>query len=175
MNYTPPTRTGPEAAAQPAREGAAPAKTVLEVKNLRTALFSRKRVAYAVDGISFSVREGETLGIVGESGSGKTMTARSIMGLPPEPAAKVVGGEVILDGEDLLKLSKHEMQQIRGRKLAIILQDPQTSLNPVYSIGNQIAEVIRPKASEEIPEGNKRARAIDIRSRATNHQLPAPA
>src|SRR3954465_6780252 len=107
-------------------------KTVLEVRNLRTALYNRKQVAYAVDGVSFSLKEGETLGIVGESGSGKTMTARSLMVLPPEPAAKIVSGEILLDGVGLLKLRKHEMRQVRGRKLAIILQDPQTSLNPVY-------------------------------------------
>ncbi len=162
QNYTPPVRTGLQTTLEPSLERPSSTKVVLEVKGLRTALYNRKRTAYAVDGISFTVREGETLGIVGESGSGKTMTARSIMGLPPAPAAKIVGGEVLLDGEDLLKLSPSEMRQVRGRKIAIILQDPQTSLNPVYSIGNQIAEVIRPQPGEELPEGGVMARVIDI-------------
>jgi oligopeptide/dipeptide ABC transporter ATP-binding protein len=135
---------------------------VLEVRNLRTALFSRKRTAYAVDGVSFSLREGETLGIVGESGSGKTMTARSLMVLPPEPAAKIVGGEILLDGEDLLKMTKNEVRQVRGRKIAIILQDPQTSLNPVYSIGNQLAEIIRPRGEEHLTRPSVLQRTIGI-------------
>lgn len=139
-----------------------PGKVVLEVRDLRTAIFSRKRTAYAVDGVSFSLREGETLGIVGESGSGKTMTARSLMVLPPEPAAKIVGGEILLDGEDLLKMSKNEVRQVRGRKIAIILQDPQTSLNPVYSIGNQLAEIIRPRQSEHLTKTSVTERTIGI-------------
>ena len=125
-------------------------KVVLEVRNLKTALFSRKKKAFAVDGVSFTLHEGETLGIVGESGSGKTMTARSLMVLPPEPAAKIVGGEILLDGEDVLQMSSSELRRIRGRKIAIILQDPQTSLNPVYTVGSQIAEIIRPRPGEQL-------------------------
>jgi ABC-type dipeptide/oligopeptide/nickel transport system ATPase component len=107
---------------------------VLEVRGLRTALYNRGQVAYAVDNVSFTLHEGETLGIVGESGSGKTMTARSLMRLPPEPAAKIVAGEILLDGEDILKLNHDQMREVRGRKIAIILQDPQTSLNPVLPL-----------------------------------------
>ena len=137
-------------------------RVVLEVRNLRTALYSRKQTAYAVDGVSFTLREGETLGIVGESGSGKTMTARSIMMLPPEPAAEIVGGEIYLDGEDILKLSKSERRLVRGRKIAIILQDPQTSLNPVFSIGNQLTEVIRSREGAHLTPEAVKLRAITI-------------
>jgi oligopeptide/dipeptide ABC transporter ATP-binding protein len=137
-------------------------KVVLEVRNLRTALYSRRKRAFAVDGVSFTLHEGETLGIVGESGSGKTMTARSLMVLPPEPAAKIVGGEILLDGENVLEMSESELRRIRGRKIAIILQDPQTSLNPVYSVGNQIAEIIRPKRGEQLSKEGILARTIGI-------------
>jgi oligopeptide/dipeptide ABC transporter ATP-binding protein len=95
-----------------------------------------------VDGISFSLRQGETLGIVGESGCGKTMTALSLLRLIPKPAARIVSGEIILDGEDILKKSDNEMRDIRGRKISMILQDPQTSLNPVFSIGTQVIEAL---------------------------------
>jgi oligopeptide/dipeptide ABC transporter ATP-binding protein len=137
-------------------------KVVLEVRNLRTALYSRKQTAFAVDGVSFTLREGETLGIVGESGSGKTMTARSLMMLPPEPAAAIVGGEIFLDGEDILKLSKSERRHVRGRKIAIILQDPQTSLNPVFSIGNQLMEIIRSREGAHLTSEEVTVRAISI-------------
>jgi oligopeptide/dipeptide ABC transporter ATP-binding protein len=99
-------------------------------------------VTKAVDGISFSLRQGETLGIVGESGCGKTMTALSLLGLIPKPAARIVSGQIILDGEDLVQLSDQDMREIRGRKISMILQDPQTSLNPVFSIGNQVIEAL---------------------------------
>ncbi len=95
-----------------------------------------------MDGVSFSLRQGETLGIVGESGCGKTMTARSLLRIIPKPAARIVSGEIILDGEDLVQLPEEEMRQIRGRKISMILQDPQTSLNPVFSIGNQLMEAL---------------------------------
>ena len=116
--------------------------TVLEVNDLHTYFFNRRGITKAVDGVSFSLREGETLGIVGESGCGKTMTALSLLGLVPKPAAKIVSGEIILDGEDLVKKSTREMRDIRGRKISMILQDPQTSLNPVFSIGNQVMEAL---------------------------------
>ena len=122
---------------------AAPPKVVLSVRDLRMHLYTRWGVTRAVDGISFDLHEGETLGIVGESGCGKSMTALTLMRLLPRPAGRIVGGQVLLDGEDLLKLSEPEMRQVRGRRLAMILQDPQTSLNPVFSIGNQLAEVLR--------------------------------
>ena len=115
---------------------------ILEVKDLHTYFFNRRGVTKAVDGISFTLRQGETLGIVGESGCGKTMTALSLLGLIPKPAARIVSGEIILDGEDLVKLSSQEMRKVRGRKISMILQDPQTSLNPVFSIGNQVMEAL---------------------------------
>ena len=116
--------------------------TILEVKDLQTYFFNRRGVTKAVDGISFSLRQGETLGIVGESGCGKTMTALSLLGLIPKPAARIVSGQIILDGQDLVQLSSQEMRQVRGRKISMILQDPQTSLNPVFSIGNQVIEAL---------------------------------
>jgi oligopeptide/dipeptide ABC transporter ATP-binding protein len=118
---------------------------VLEVQDLRTYFFTRTGVVKAVDGVSFSLNAGETLGVVGESGSGKSMTALSIMGLVPKPAGKTVGGKVLLEGEDLLQKTPSEMQHIRGRKICMILQDPMTSLNPVYTIGNQLIETLRTK------------------------------
>ncbi len=116
---------------------------LLQVEDLRTFFFTRQGVVKAVDGISFSVNEGETFGIVGESGCGKTVTGLSILRLLPEPAGMIVGGKIILDGTNLLELSKKEMRAIRGRMISMILQDPMTSLNPVYPIGDQIAESVR--------------------------------
>ena len=116
---------------------------ILEVQDLQTHFFTRTGVVKAVDGVSFSLHPGETLGIVGESGCGKSMTALSIMGLVPQPAGRIVGGQVLLEGEDLLQMSTREMQQIRGREICMILQDPMTSLNPVYTVGNQLMETLR--------------------------------
>lgn len=115
----------------------------LEVRDLRTYFFTRRGVLKAVDGVSFSLSEGETLGLVGESGCGKSVTCLSLLQLLPKPAGRIVGGEIFLDGEDLLKKSENEMRKIRGKKISIILQDPMTSLNPVLSIGNQVNEPIR--------------------------------
>ena len=115
---------------------------VLDVRGLRTHLVTRWGTVKAVDGVSFSVAEGETLGLVGESGSGKSMTCLSIVRLVPRPAARILGGTVLLDGEDLLTKSEPEMQRIRGRKVAMILQDPMSSLNPVFSIGMQVREPV---------------------------------
>jgi oligopeptide/dipeptide ABC transporter ATP-binding protein len=116
---------------------------ILDVKDLHTYIFTRWGVVKAVDGVSFAVREGETLGLVGESGSGKTMTSLSLLRLIPKPAARIIKGEVWLDGENLLEKSDKEMRHVRGRKIAMILQDPQTSLNPVFTIGDQLIEAIR--------------------------------
>jgi oligopeptide/dipeptide ABC transporter ATP-binding protein len=116
---------------------------LIQVEDLRTSFFTREGEVKAVDGISFSVNEGETFGIVGESGCGKTVTGLSILRLLPEPAGMIVGGKIILDGTNLLELSKKEMREYRGRVISMILQDPMTSLNPVYTIGDQIAESVR--------------------------------
>jgi oligopeptide/dipeptide ABC transporter ATP-binding protein len=113
---------------------------VVDVRELRTHIVTRWGTIKAVDGVSFSVGEGETLGLVGESGSGKSMTCLSILRLVPRPAARILGGEVRLDGDDLLKKSEREMQRIRGKRVAMILQDPMSSLNPVFSIGMQVRE-----------------------------------
>ena len=116
---------------------------LLEVTDLHAQLETRWGLVRAVDGVSFTVRAGETLGLVGESGSGKTMTALSVLRLLPEPAGRIVKGQVLLDGEDLVTKSEREMRRVRGRKISMILQDPQTSLNPVFTIGNQIVEALR--------------------------------
>jgi oligopeptide/dipeptide ABC transporter ATP-binding protein len=117
---------------------------ILEVEDLHTYCFTRWGVVKAVDGVSFSLRHGEALGIVGESGCGKTMTALSLLRLVPRPAARIVKGRIVLEGENILEKSEREMREkIRGRKISMILQDPQTSLNPVFTIGNQLIEAIK--------------------------------
>ena len=116
---------------------------ILEVKNLKTYFFTNAGVVKAVDGGSFHLRKGQALGIVGESGSGKSVTSLSILRLVPKPAGRIVEGEILYRGEDLVKKSQKEMRQYRGDKLFMISQDPMTSLNPVFNIGNQIGEAIR--------------------------------
>jgi len=113
---------------------------VIEVADLQTHIVTRWGTIKAVDGVSFAVGEGETLGLVGESGSGKSMTCLSVLRLVPRPAARIVGGRVLLDGDDLLQKSEREMQRIRGKRVAMILQDPMSSLNPVFSVGMQVRE-----------------------------------
>src|SRR5690349_18706341 len=115
---------------------------LLEVRNLQTHFPTRAGLVRAVDGVSFYLDRGELLGLVGESGCGKSMTALSIMRLVAPPG-KIVGGEIIFDGQDLLKLSNAEMRAVRGDDIAIIFQDPMTSLNPVFTVGEQIAEALR--------------------------------
>jgi peptide/nickel transport system ATP-binding protein/oligopeptide transport system ATP-binding protein len=114
----------------------------------------------AIEDVSFSLKEGEILGIVGESGSGKSVTALTIMGLLPRPPARIAAGSVMFQGQDLTKLSAREMQRIRGPGIAMIFQEPMTSLNPVFSIGDQIMETIR--AHENLPAAALRKRAIDM-------------
>jgi peptide/nickel transport system ATP-binding protein/oligopeptide transport system ATP-binding protein len=118
-------------------------KNTLEVKGLKTHFITRRGVVKAVDGVTFSVGEGETLGIVGESGCGKSVTCLSILRLVPAPAGRIVAGEIFIDGENLLLKSPKEMRKVRGAKVSMILQDPMTSLNPVFTIGNQVAEPIK--------------------------------
>jgi oligopeptide/dipeptide ABC transporter ATP-binding protein len=146
------------------------AAPVVEVRDLRTHIVTRWGTVKAVDGVSFDVREGETLGLVGESGSGKSMTCLSLVRLVPRPAARILGGQVRLDGEDLLTLSETEMQRIRGRKVAMILQDPMSSLNPVFSVGMQMRE---PVASYH----GLRGRALTERAAAllAAVRIPSPA
>jgi peptide/nickel transport system ATP-binding protein len=137
---------------------------VLEVKDLHTYFFNRRGVTKAVDGVSFSVREGETLGIVGESGCGKTMTALSLLRLIPKPAARIVSGEILLDGEDLVSLSDKDIRQVRGRKISMILQDPQTSLNPVFTIGmkQRVIGAIAVSATPKIIIADEPTTALDV-------------
>ncbi len=113
---------------------------LLEVKGLRTQFFTQDGVVNAVNGVSFYVEEGETLGIVGESGCGKSVSVLSVMRLIPQPPGKIVDGEVLFDGRDLLKVNEDEIRSVRGNKIAMIFQDPMTSLNPVLTIGRQIGE-----------------------------------
>jgi oligopeptide transport system ATP-binding protein len=116
--------------------------TLLEVKDLRTQFFTQDGIVKAVNGISYTVNEGETLGIVGESGSGKSVGVMSLIRLIPSPPGKIVDGQVIFDGQDLLKISDDEIRSIRGNKIAMIFQDPMTSLNPVLTVGRQIGEAL---------------------------------
>ena len=115
---------------------------LIEVRNLSTYFFTQEGVVRAVEGVSFSIDKGETLALVGESGCGKSVTALSIMRLVPPPG-RIVGGEVIFDGRDLLKLSEREMRRVRGGEIAMVFQDPMTSLNPVYTVGDQMVEAIK--------------------------------
>lgn len=116
-------------------------ETLLEVKELRTSFFTERGVAPAVDGISFTVQKGRVLGIVGESGSGKSVTSLSVMRLLQEPAGKIMGGQILFKGQDLTKLTDKQMQKIRGSQISMVFQEPMTALNPVYTVGDQIAEV----------------------------------
>jgi oligopeptide transport system ATP-binding protein len=115
---------------------------LLEVKDLKTQFFTQDGVVKAVDGISFHVDQGETLGIVGESGCGKSVSVLSIMRLIPQPPGKIVDGAVLFDGQNLVELSDEEVRHVRGNKIAMIFQDPMTSLNPVLTIGRQIGEAL---------------------------------
>jgi len=130
---------------------------VLDVRGLRTSFLSDRGEVKAVDGVSFQLRRGETLGIVGESGCGKTVTALSIMRLLPRQSARTVGGEIWLGGRDLLTLSPREMRRVRGRQISMILQDPQTSLNPVFTVGNQVVEALETAHEGGTPELRQRA------------------
>ena len=116
---------------------------LIVVEDLKTHFFTRRGVTKAVDGVSFTLEAGETLALVGESGSGKSITCLSLVRLVPEPAGRIVGGRVLLDGEDLLRMSPGEMRRVRGKRIAMVLQDPMTSLNPALTIGTQVGEVVR--------------------------------
>lgn len=148
---------------------------ILEVEDLRVEISTRAGSFFPVNGHSFSVRAGETLGIVGESGSGKSMTAMSLMRLLPKHAARIRGGSVRLAGRDLLSLSEREMRKVRGSEIAMILQDPQTSLNPAFTVGDQIAEALSLHAPG--PRRGLRERAIDalrrVKVAAPEHRVDA--
>jgi peptide/nickel transport system ATP-binding protein len=133
---------------------------LLEVVDLRTNFYSEDGITRAVDGVSFTVAAGETLGIVGESGCGKSVTALSIMQLLPRKSGRVVGGTIRFDDRDLLGLAEAEMRQIRGNQIAMIFQEPMTSLNPLHTIGEQIAEAVR--IHQGLPTGAALARATEM-------------
>ena len=135
-----------------------PGDILLEVKGLRTYLDTSIGAVKAVDGVDFVVRKGETLGVVGESGSGKTMMSLSLIRLLPKPAGRIVSGQILLNGDDLARKSEREMREVRGRQISMILQDPQTSLNPVYTIGNQLIEALKIGDTT----GNLRQKAADL-------------
>jgi len=116
---------------------------LLDVKELKTHFFTRKGIIKAADGISFEIHRGETLGVVGESGCGKSISALSIMRLVPSPPGRIVGGEILFEGQNLLQMSLDRIRKMRGSEISMIFQEPMTSLNPVYTVGEQIAEVIR--------------------------------
>ncbi len=116
--------------------------TLLDVRDLKTEFRTQDGIVHAVNGVSFSLDEGETLGLVGESGCGKSVSMLSVMRLIPQPPGKIVQGQVLFQGQDLLKLNSEEMRQIRGNKMAMVFQDPMTSLNPVLTIGHQIGEAL---------------------------------
>jgi oligopeptide transport system ATP-binding protein len=131
--------------------------TLLEVNNLETRFETHDGTVYAVNGVSFRLDEGETLGIVGESGCGKSVTMLSMLDLIPKPPGKIAGGEALFLGHDLLKLSSEEMRQVRGAQISMIFQDPMTSLNPVLTIGDQIREPLETHLRMTPDESTKRA------------------
>lgn len=137
------------------------AKVVLQVKDLKTYFKTDAGIVKAVDGVSFKLHEGETLGIVGESGSGKSVTNLSVMRLIPSPPGKVVGGEAIFEGEDILAYSEKEMRKIRGAKISMIFQDPMTSLNPFLRISTQMVETLR-LHNKELSKKEALARAVEM-------------
>ena len=134
--------------------------TLLSVRDLRTYFHTDTGVVRAVDGVSFDIAKGEVVGIVGESGSGKSITAMSILGLIPVPPGRIESGQILWKGRDLLTLSNSELRKIRGKEISMIFQDPMTSLNPVYTIGNQIEEMIR--THQPVSRAQAKAKAIDM-------------
>jgi oligopeptide/dipeptide ABC transporter ATP-binding protein len=133
---------------------------VLSIRNLRTYFHTDDGLAKAVDGVSFNLKEGETLGIVGESGCGKSVTALSILRLLPDGVGVIEGGEILFDGCDIVKVSDKEIRSIRGNKISMIFQEPMTSLNPAYTCGNQIVEVL--KTHRDISSADSKTKTIEI-------------
>ena len=145
------------------------ANTLLQVRDLKTYFYTEDGVGRAVDGISFEVKRGETLGLVGESGCGKSVSALSVMRLIPEPPGRIEAGQILLDGRDLLALDEDEMCAVRGDDIAMIFQEPMTSLNPVLTCGFQIMEAIL--LHQKVDRKEARQRAIEMLSRVG---IPAP-
>ena len=133
---------------------------VLEIQQLQTYFYVRGQVAKAVDEVDLAIASGQTLGLVGESGCGKSVTAHSIIGLIPDPPGKVVGGRILFEGTNLLELPEARMRKIRGNRISMVFQEPMTSLNPVYSVGNQVAEVI--KLHQHLSRSETRNRVVEM-------------
>jgi len=133
---------------------------LLEVKDLQIRYVTDEETVCAVNGVSFSLQKGESIGLVGETGAGKTTTALGIMGLVPDPPGKVVGGSILFEGKDLLQLSEKQMRKIRGGKISMVFQDPMTSLNPVLTVGDQIEEVIL--LHNEITKSEAKQKAMEM-------------
>ncbi len=144
-------------------------KSLLEVRDLRTYFASERGDVRAVDGVDFTLERGKTLGIVGESGCGKSVTALSVMGLVPQPPGRIASGEVLLDGEDLLRAPERRMRDLRGDKVSMIFQEPMTSLNPAFPVGDQIAEVLL--RHRKLSPGDAREKAIEMLRRV---RIPSP-
>ena len=136
------------------------AEKILDVQNLEIRYITDEETVYAVNDISFTLETGESIGLVGETGAGKTTAALGIMGLVPDPPGEVVGGSILFEGEDLLKLPEKQMRAIRGGKISMIFQDPMTSLNPVMTVGDQIAEVVL--LHNKISKAEARKRAMEM-------------
>ena len=145
------------------------AHPLLSIENLKTYFYVKGRVARAVDDISLSIQPGETLGLVGESGCGKSVTAHSIIQLIPDPPGKIVDGRILFDGRDLLSLSEADMRKIRGNRISMIFQEPMTSLNPVFTVGDQVGEVLR--LHQGLSRKETRSRVLDIFKQVG---IPAP-
>jgi len=143
---------------------------LLDVRHLRTHFFLPEGVIRAVDNVSFHVKDGEIVGLVGESGCGKSVTALSILGLIPSPPGQIVSGEILFQGKDLRKMSSDQLRRIRGEKISMIFQEPMTSLNPVYSIGDQIIEVYTEHYGLPRKEATERAKEM-----LEKVQIPSPA
>jgi len=133
---------------------------LIEVKNLEVQFEVRGVTLRAVDDVSFTIAPGETLGLVGESGCGKSVTASAIMRLIPQPPGKISGGEILFDGTDLLQLSESRMRGIRGNRISMIFQEPMTSLNPVYTVGDQVAEVI--ELHQKLPRKAAMEKVVEV-------------
>jgi len=147
------------------------AAPLLQIRGLKTHFFTESGVAKAVDGVDLDIRPGEVLGLVGESGSGKSVTALSILRLVPDPPGRIVGGEILFRGRDLLKLSWEDIRKVRGKDISMIFQEPMTSLNPVFKIGRQVMEIILEHEPQTTKE-QARGRAIDL---LTKVGIPDPA
>lgn len=143
---------------------------LLEIRNLRTHFFTDEGVARAVDGMDLTIRHGKTLGVIGESGCGKSVTAFSILQLVPSPPGRIIDGTILFEGTDLLKKSPAEMRRIRGNEISMIFQEPMTSLNPIYTIGNQIMESI--SAHRKVSKADARRQTIEMLAKVG---IPSPA